>query len=163
MLMKDYKKIFDEEQIAEQKILDEAKEKRKAMAQQVEEEIMNNLLKKTAEAIEKSATATGEIRTNIEEFVELPNGQNQAPAPTAPAQPAIVAAPTNSAPINAIIPAQSVPINNAPAEVPEYFLRKEQAKQDAAKQQNAPTTTTPNQGATTNSTLPGLPVIPLPN
>jgi hypothetical protein len=152
VIKKDYKKIFDEERAQEKKILDIAKAKRKSEAKANEQDILNNLAKKAGEITDQGLK---ELQNNASKNV---------PAPQIPEQSQSSAQPTQSPTYSVTSPSQNPqqPIEpEKPVDtslIPPFFQQLEKAKQDATK---VPENT--NQAPVTPiSTLPGLPVIPLP-
>ncbi len=156
VMRKDYKKIFDEEQAKEQKILDAAKAKRKVEAKANEESILNNLAKKAGEITDQG----------------LNNLQNNVPAPQPPAQAQTSAQPVQSPTYSVTDPSKNPQQPIQPAQpvdtslIPPFFQQLEKAKQDAANAAQPKDATKPEDTkqvpVTPISTLPGLPVIPLP-
>jgi hypothetical protein len=157
--LESYKKIYETKKAKEQKILDQAKDKRQAEAKESQQAILAKLTKKDNNAAaSKPAPAA-------------------AAAPAQP-QPVVTKTPATASANNDTIPPLSpqqeaalknqAPSKTGSATVPPLFLQQEQAKQAAASSQNP----APNQAANTqpaptpspaNSIPPGLPVVPLPN
>jgi hypothetical protein len=156
VMRKDYKKIFDEEQAKEKKILDVAKAKRKSEAKANEQSILNSLAKKTGEITDQGLN---QLQNNASKNV---------PVPQAPAQP--IQSPTYSVTDPSQNPQQPIqpeqPVDTSL--IPPFFQQLEKAKQDAANAaQPKDATKVPEYNSkqdpvTPISTLPGLPVIPLP-
>ncbi len=152
VIKKDYKKIFDEERAQEKKILDVAKAKRKSEAKANEQAILNNLAKKVGEITDQGSK---ELQNNASKNV---------PAPQIPEQFQPSAQPTQSPTYSVTSPSQNPQQPIEPEQpvdtslIPPFFQQLEKAKQDATK---VPENT--NQAPVIPiSTLPGLPVIPLP-
>ncbi len=149
--LKSYKKIFDVEQAEEQKVLNAAKEKRKADALAHEEEIMNKLV--PPPAVDPNAVnptpSPAPTAENPKKFLTPNPLENQAAA-------ALLQDPEPTSPITQI-PAP-VPLtqeqNQDPVkvEIPDFFLKKQ--AQAAGKAQDSKA----------KDSLPaGLPDLPLPN
>jgi hypothetical protein len=162
VMKKDYKKIFDEEQAQEKKILDVAKAKRKSEAKANEQSILNNLAKKAGEITDQGLN---ELQNNASKNV---------PVPQAPAQPQPSAQPIQSPTYSVTDPSQNPQQPIQPEQlvdtslIPPFFQQLEKAKQDAAnaaKSKDAikiPEDNSKQDPVMPISTLPGLPVIPLP-
>ncbi|MBP7710132.1 MAG: hypothetical protein KA100_03590 [Rickettsiales bacterium] len=153
LALKDYKKIYDIEAEKNQKILDAAKEKRKADALANEQEIMARLNPPDPNAPKPAEPAP-------------------VPAPKKPepviVQPVVVDPEAPTSPITQI-PAPA-PVNQEPVkvEIPPFLLKK-QAQEEAKKAEEKKKEEEKKKSEGSKSVIidgslpPGLPVIPLPN
>ena len=156
VMKKDYKKIFDEEQAKEKMILDIAKAKRKSESKSNEQSILNSLAKKTEEITDQGLN---QLQNNASKNVPVPQAEAQ------PIQsPTYSVTDPNQNPQQPIQPEQPVDTSL----IPPFFQQLEKAKQDAAnaaKPKDAikiPEDNSKQDPVMPISTLPGLPMIPLP-
>ena len=156
VMKKDYKKIFDEEQAKEKMILDIAKAKRKSESKSNEQSILNSLAKKTEEITDQGLN---QLQNNASKNVPVPQAEAQ------PIQsPTYSVTDPNQNPQQPIQPTQPVDTSL----IPPFFQQLEKAKQDAANAakpkdaKKVPEDNSKQDPVTPISTLPGLPVIPLP-
>ncbi len=157
--LESYKKIYEAKVDKERKILDEAREKRKALAKESEQAILAKLMKKDEKAASSPSSPTSnatQLQQNAQKIrgalIPSANTDNDEIPPLSPEQEAALK--------------KRIQNRRENATVPPLFLQREQAKQALSNLQNqgsdqAKTSqTAPNQE---NSTLPELPVVPLPN
>ena len=140
--LKDYKKIFDARINEEKKIAEAAKKKREEEAKENQQTILTNLDKKS-----DSKEVAPQEKTK-------PNSEKTSSEKENPATPA-------NAP-QAQIPS---PIINNSASVPPLFLQQEKAKKDEEekkKKEAEGKNKNEQEKQLLDSTIPGLPVIPLP-
>ena len=156
VMKKDYKKIFDEEQAKEKMILDIAKAKRKSESKSNEQSILNSLAKKTEEITDQGLN---QLQNNASKNVPVSQAEAQ------PIQsPTYSVTDPNQNPQQPIQPEQPVDTSL----IPPFFQQLEKAKQDAAnaaKSKDAikiPEDNSKQDPVMPISTLPGLPMIPLP-
>jgi hypothetical protein len=145
----DYKKTYDLRVAEEKKINEEAKKKREVEAAESEQSILNNL---TQDKSPNQNNVAVEQQPNPAE-VKI---QNPAPAPEV----------TNVAPVTPPAGGPSSAVVNNPPPVPPMFLQQEQEKnkqEEQKKQQEEQKTKEKKKDPEVPlTTIPGLPVIPLP-
>lgn len=185
--LKEYKKKFDAAEAEEKKVLDEEKKKRKAIAQETQDTIMNGLVTKaSANAQTYDPNSKTAPQNNYGEFFKQPDPSNsQAAEPQTQIYQANPNAITQVPPTTTQQQQVIEPFANP--EVPPFFLEQERRKEEAKKNANAgvapiqnpaqtisqtPQSNTapasPNPMSTTTPTQNvspklGLPVVPLPN
>lgn len=131
--LKDYKKIFDARIAEEKKIAEAAKKKREEEAKENQQTILKNL-------INNNVAPNQNNQDNSDKKPEEPAPvKDQSPTPTTPSMSQILS-----------------PVVNDSFEVPPLFLKQEQEKKEAEEQKKK------QQEAASDSTIPGLPIIPLP-
>ena len=157
--LKSYKKIFDVEQAEEQKVLNAAKEKRKADALAHEEELMNKLVPPPAvdpSAVTPNPSAAPTAAANPEKFLTPNPLANQAAA--VPLQDPEPTSPITQIPAPALAPIPLTQEQNqdpVKVEIPDFFLKKQ--AQVAGKAQDS-------KAKDSKDSLPAvLPELPLPN
>ena len=167
--VKEYKNIFDKKFAEDQKILQEAKQKRQAQYQENTNAIVNDLIAKKQSAPAPSADIAGALKNNYNEFYQ----NNVDPAITGATNATnnvITAANKNleDAGMNKLpqinVPAnETVPVappividNNTNAQVPAAFLEQERSRQLLQQQKSG------NQQAPATNNASTLPIIPLP-
>jgi hypothetical protein len=165
VLMSDYKKIFDKDQEEEQKILAEAKQKRKEAAAENEKEMMAKIISNiptTSLSIDPNSQV--QPNNNLAQFYQDKESKEPLPAAEKPIDNKVVQKDVKEEEIPIIgLPGMFEPAKDAPPapsgnpKIPPLFLQQQKAKEDAAKAQ------TPTQGNTSGSVPAGLPEIPLPN
>jgi len=188
IMRKDYKKIFDEERAQEKKILDVAKDKRKSEAKANQQFILNSLAKKNEEKITdedlnqlQNQQIPGQAQPSGKPIRYTKYGANN--PSINPRQPIrIYEQPVNTPLISPeekekqdaadaakLKEASQVPENNIdPSLIPPFYQQLEKAKKDAAnaaKLKDAakvPENNNKQDPVIPISTLPGLPVVPLP-
>jgi hypothetical protein len=179
--LKSYKEIFAKEQAKEQKILDAAKEKRKALAIENQNKILNDLIAKSgAQSSSGAADANGSASTpnnNLAQFYKdnsaaspadpnIDKNSNSAvtvynPAP--PQQKMVTVAPPSTTPTSGNNKSEELPpilmptIDSQPSDsksiVPQGFLNMEKAKANsAASQQSQSNAQTTKQGQSATPT-----------
>ena len=148
LALKDYKKIYDIEAAKNQKILDAAKEKRKADALANEQAIITKLTEpKNPDGTPQKPAAVKAAPT---------------PAPVAAQQPVPVDPSVPTSPITEIMLPE--PVNEEPVkvEIPPFLLKK-QAQEEAKKAEEKKKSEGSKSTIIDSSMPPGLPTIPLPN
>lgn len=172
MSLQDYKKIFDKEQEEEQKILAEAKQKRKEAAQENEKEMMAKIISQIpATSLTPDPNSPIQPNNNLAQFYQDKDAKTPPPAEK-PLDTKVVqkdATKTDEVPViglpGTIAPSQNTP--PAPSgnpKIPPLFLQQQKAKEDAAAAAKTPSQTQgTTQSNTSGSVPPGLPEIPLPN
>lgn len=160
VLLSDYKEIFDKKLTEEQKVLDEAKEKRKAMAKGNEEKV----LKKLSNVVVNDTAQ------------QVKNGQSESQNQVADSQKA--AQDKNSADGKKTIQEMAQDLKKkVEGKIPPLFLQQEEAKKQAqetvqetsdqaakkAQQIQKETVKTNEDGKAVGIQIPGLPTISLPN
>jgi hypothetical protein len=171
IIRKDYKKIFDEEQAQEKKILDLAKDERKLEAKANQQYILNNLAKKTGEITDQNFNQSQDNNSNNALAPKFP-GQNQ-PLEKPIQPPKYNVKDPSQNPQQPVEPEESVD----PSLIPPFFQQLEKAKRDAANAEKlkdaanaeklkdaakVPQNISNQDPAAPISTLHSFPIIPLP-
>jgi hypothetical protein len=154
LALKDYKKIYDIEEAKNKKILDAAKEKRKADALANEQAIMVKLNPPDPN-VPKPEAAPAPKKPEPVVLQQLVDPE----APTSPITEIAAPAPVNQEP---------APVNQEPVkvEIPPFLLKKQaqlQKLEEQAKEEEKKKSEDSKSLIIKGSVPPGLPVIPLPN